>query len=426
VQYTLVITSCGRPDLLKRTFESFLVYAENGPRETIVIDDGDMPRPDWLPRHNTKWVNNGKQRGQIFSIDKAYEQIKTPYLFHCEDDWQFIESGFITQSHDILEKHSDVHAVMVRNDQHPIDWAKGWGHFSFNPGMRRLSDYKRIGSYGRHVGYGPGDLHAELTLSKLHRDLGFRLESLPRHCFHIGAEKHVVRQTAAPLPRILVVIPTAPQLDYRAFRANQRKVHGDWLVDKYPDGISGIQKDGKNERQIAVRDTWLKDAAAHPNVDVEFFDGERCGCPDDHMHVVHKGMYAYREAHERGYDWVFKCDDDTYVFIDRLVRATGEMPEGAHYAGLGQCDFGWGGVGYWIDRHGLGLMLKESVPDTSQEWREDYWTGQILSRHGIKLHEMSAQLQINYDRPVHPPISVHPVAPDRMREIHANPESLSY
>jgi hypothetical protein len=101
-----------------------------------------------------------------------------------------------------------------------------------------------------------------------------------------------------------------------------------------------------------------------------------------------------------------------------------ELPEGVHYAGLGQCDFGWGGVGYLIDRHAMSLMLDQRVPDISQEWREDFWTGQILSQHGIKLHELSAQQEKNYDRPVHPPFSFHPVSPDQMRSLHANPQSL--
>jgi hypothetical protein len=157
MQYSLVITSCGRPELLKRTFESFIQFAEQGPRQTIVIDDGDMPRPDWLPRHNTVWINNGKQRGQIFSIDKAYEQVTQPYIFHLEDDWQFIESGFLEKSFEILEQDASVHSVMVRNDQHPIDYSIGWGQLQFQPGTRRLSDYRRIlGSYGRHTGYAPG------------------------------------------------------------------------------------------------------------------------------------------------------------------------------------------------------------------------------------------------------------------------------
>lgn len=385
-----------------------------------------MPRPDWLPRHNTVWINNGVQRGQIFSIDKAYEQVTQPHIFHLEDDWQFVESGFLEKSFEILEQDPSVHSVMVRNDQHPIDTATGWGCFSFNPGLRRLSDYQQLGSYGRHTGYSPDDRSAELTLSKLHRERGFHLGWLPRHCYHIGAERHVSRAQCVPLPKILVVIPTANVLDYSAFRENQKRVHGEKLVERFPDGISGLQQDGPNRRKRAVESTWLRDAGVHPNVSVEFFDGERCGCPDDHMHVVHKGMFAYKYAYENGYQYVYKCDDDTFVFLDRLVRSVMELPEGVHYAGLGVCDFGWGGVGYLIDRHALSLMVNESVPDISQEWREDYWTGQILSKHGIRLHELSAQLQINYDRPNHPPFSVHPVSPELMHTLYEHPESLSY
>jgi hypothetical protein len=55
--------------------------------------------------------------------------------------------------------------------------------------------------------------------------------------------------------------------------------------------------DGPNQRQLAVRDTWYNDSLLIPTF-VEFFDGERCNCPDDHMHVVHKGMFAYKWAYE--------------------------------------------------------------------------------------------------------------------------------
>jgi len=186
-----------------------------------------------------------------------------------------------------------------------------------------------------------------------------------------------------------------------------------------------LQKDGINDRQQAVRDTWFKDVAAHPNVDIEFFDGARCGCPDDHLHVVYKTMFAYKYAYEKGYQWVFKADDDSFVYVDRLVRYVMELPEDVHYAGLGQCDFGWGGVGYLISRHGLSLMLNETTPDITQEWREDYWTGQILWKHGIRLHETSAQLQKNYDRPSKNPFSVHAVSPSEMRELYIDPNAIS-
>jgi hypothetical protein len=425
--YSLVITSCGRPELLQKTWASFTAHAEQGPRQTIIIDDGDMPRPDWLPRHNTVWINNGVQRGQIFSIDKAYERVTQPHIFHLEDDWQFVESGFLEKSFEILEQDPSVISVMVRNDQHPIDTATGWGCFSFNPGLRRLSDYLQLGSYGRITGYSPDDRSAELALSKLYRERGFHLGWSPHHCYHIGAEKHVVRETARHLPRILIVIPTANVLDYSAFRENQKRVHGEKLVERFPDGISGLQQDGPNRRKRAVESTWLRDAGVHPNVSVEFFDGARCGCPDDHLHVVYKGMFAYKYALEKkNVDWVLKADDDTFVFLDRLVRTVMELPEGVHYAGLGQCDFGWGGVGYLVDRHALSLLAVEPTPDVSQEWREDFWTGQMLSKHGIRLHELSAQLERNYDRPNHPPFSVHPVSPELMHTLYEHPESLSY
>ncbi len=138
--YTLVITSCGRHDLLRRTFESFRAAVDQGPRETIIIEDSAAERPEWLPRHNVRWISNGAQRGQIFSIDKAYAEVKTPYIFHCEDDWFFHDTGFAAQSIEILEKHLEILQVALREDNwHPSvsdprypfqimqpDWREGW------------------------------------------------------------------------------------------------------------------------------------------------------------------------------------------------------------------------------------------------------------------------------------------------------------
>ena len=48
-----------------------------------------------------------------------------------------------------------------------------WHGFSFNPGLRRTADYRRIGSYSRHVRFDPHHpIRAESGLSRLYRDLG--------------------------------------------------------------------------------------------------------------------------------------------------------------------------------------------------------------------------------------------------------------
>ena len=46
---------------------------------------------------------NKNKKGQIQSIVDTYKKIKTPYIFHCEDDWIYTRSGFIEDSLKILK-----------------------------------------------------------------------------------------------------------------------------------------------------------------------------------------------------------------------------------------------------------------------------------------------------------------------------------
>jgi len=122
---------------------------------------------------------NRPKRGQIQSIDRAYSKVTSPYIFHCEDDWEFFRSGFIEDSMDILQADHSVLQVWLRNDllygnefryEEMIQRSpSGVGYrivknqrsekhpnatpgFSFNPGLRRLSDYRRVGPF-RKLGH---------------------------------------------------------------------------------------------------------------------------------------------------------------------------------------------------------------------------------------------------------------------------------
>lgn len=102
--------------------------------------------------------------GLLASVDKAYSLATTEFIFHMEDDWLFYQSGFIERSIDILDTDPSLLQVYLRahNDGHPrgpgpfrtrqnqsyyrmaLDYHT-WHGFSFNPGLRRLQDYRDIG-----------------------------------------------------------------------------------------------------------------------------------------------------------------------------------------------------------------------------------------------------------------------------------------
>ena len=153
-------------------------------------------------------VLNEKQIGQTASIDKAYDMIKDEcdYIFHCENDWLFYKRGFIEDSIKVLESQPKVLQAWIRpkNDGIlnkiedkvfmlpggvavrrvlPVNYSTGqinedgtpriiynYMGFSFNPGLKRVSDYKLIGNYKSK--------NEEHLVDAFYRDNGYMVVSL--------------------------------------------------------------------------------------------------------------------------------------------------------------------------------------------------------------------------------------------------------
>ena len=121
---TLVITSCGRFDLLKRTLDSF--FEKNTyPIEKIIITE-DSTEGKKLENLISQYENqenkpnfhliiNEVREGQLKSIDKAYKEVDTEYIFHCEDDWEFLKGNFIEKSMKLLKENPKLLTVGLRS-----------------------------------------------------------------------------------------------------------------------------------------------------------------------------------------------------------------------------------------------------------------------------------------------------------------------
>jgi hypothetical protein len=177
---TLVVTSCGRFDLLRRTLLSFDRCNDTPLREVFITEDsGNEMARDCLPEHWRAYATvfvNRPRLGQLASIDLAYAAVKTPWIFHCEDDWEFYRPAFIEDSRFLLEANPEALQVWLRSAAHDLALhspylsfgerqvsagipfyrvysAKAeWQGFSFNPGLRRLADYRRHAPYARFGG----------------------------------------------------------------------------------------------------------------------------------------------------------------------------------------------------------------------------------------------------------------------------------
>lgn len=208
---TVVITSCGRTDLLKRTIESFNKFNTFPVKEYIIIEDsGSKNVQDEIKALYPDYtlIFNEQNIGLVKSIDKAYSVVETPYIFHAENDWEFLKGGFIEKSLEILMVYPRVMQVWIRamNDTngHPIDdeiynagntsfllmstnaGGGGWHGFTWNPGLRRLADYKLVAPFSEVSPHSKAG-EAEMLIGIQFYKLGFRAAILrDRYVHHIG------------------------------------------------------------------------------------------------------------------------------------------------------------------------------------------------------------------------------------------------
>ena len=45
-----------------------------------------------------RWLILGSREGQLRALDEAYKNVRTKWIFHSEDDWEYIKPGFIEMS----------------------------------------------------------------------------------------------------------------------------------------------------------------------------------------------------------------------------------------------------------------------------------------------------------------------------------------
>lgn len=206
---TVVFTSCGRFNLLETTFNSFLKMNTYPINRIVIIENSGLPESHnnlckIIKNNNVDLIINEKNIGQVSSIDKVYETIDTDYIFHCEDDWEFIKGGFIEKSLDVLKTDNNIVNVNIRvrfdgekGSMHPLEPTKyltnnntfyykyvtnylgEWHGFSWNPGLRRLNDYLIIKPFIKYKN--------EQGVGKQYNLLGYKSACLEEfYCKHIG------------------------------------------------------------------------------------------------------------------------------------------------------------------------------------------------------------------------------------------------
>lgn len=181
------------------------------------------------------------------------------------------------------------------------------------------------------------------------------------------------------------------------------------------------------ERRQAIRDTWLSMPAE--GVECRFFAGGGDPLPDEpdvipldvadgYDDLPAKVLAFFRHALDTyDFEWLFKCDDDTYVCIERLL----ELPDGIHdFFGdelLQSRGSPQGGAGYLISRNRVQSLLSADLPSTGPE---DILIGETAIRQGAKWisTERLCWGHFRVPRRENRQITSHYCSPDRLRAIH--------
>lgn len=118
-EITFVLTSCGRIDLLDKTLRSFFKHNSYKCKELFLVEDSvdnevyKHIKKKWHKKLNL--IFNKKKKGQITSIVDTYKKVKTPYIFHCEDDWVYTRDKFIEDSFKILSTDKKIIQVWLES-----------------------------------------------------------------------------------------------------------------------------------------------------------------------------------------------------------------------------------------------------------------------------------------------------------------------
>ena len=195
---TFTITSCNRLDLLKQTIDSFSVHNTYPIDEWIMSDDsGDSiiaNQLDFLYGDRFTILHNNPKIGLSKSLDNMFNRSSNEYIFHCEDDWLFEKGEFIKESLSKLQDTS-IHQVWIRHkNQTPHEYEQDgavkiydnrWKGFTWNPGLRRKSDYVKMFPNGFQ------EFGSEIECS-IHANLfNYKAVSIVETvCTHIGTGRH--------------------------------------------------------------------------------------------------------------------------------------------------------------------------------------------------------------------------------------------
>lgn len=214
-QITLCLTIGRRPELLEKTLRSLLPLFEF--TEIIAINDfRDPPTNEAFRRvcPNGKLISLSAQVGHHAAVDCMYRQVSTPYVMHCEDDWEFTNPLDVAGAISLLRQKPEISQVCFRKvsdfhlseedlgkiDRGPMGDLKyarldkihpQWHGYTFNPHLASLELWRQLNGFS--------GFKKERHISRALRAKGrFTAYIEPGSCSHIGLDQSVSASAANP------------------------------------------------------------------------------------------------------------------------------------------------------------------------------------------------------------------------------------
>jgi hypothetical protein len=189
-------------------------------------------------------------------------------------------------------------------------------------------------------------------------------------------------------------------------------------------------KDNKDRRD-AQRQTWLKNT----NIPYKFVLGNEADIleaqepdilwtdsPDDNL--PRKLISAYQRVSDRyDFDYIFTCDDDTYVVVERLLDCGFENHM---YMGTRWKNHAEGGAGFFLSRETIERFTQVPLDHLILTGPSDVAIGNLAKMYTVNLHEDNRFVQGHSSikrhgelpMPFNDKITSHYLGPELMHKVH--------
>lgn len=227
---TLTITTCKRFNLFEKTINSFLNCCTDLDKidRWFCIDDNssgaDRDKMKKLYPFFEFYFKTPQEKGHPQSMNIIKKTVKTPYVFHMEDDWKFFSRrNYITDCLEVLHSNPKIGQCLLNkcyaeiaddidimggipritvgglkfleHEYTPTQQSQQkfikkygfgkncsyWPHFSFRPSLHRVKVWNQLGDFDENVS------HFEMSYARKYVRAGYISVFFPDiYCIHIG------------------------------------------------------------------------------------------------------------------------------------------------------------------------------------------------------------------------------------------------